>query len=116
MREMRPGDLAFFYHSNANPPCIAGVVEIVKQAYPDPTQFDPKDHHFYPKSRRDNPAWDMVDVKLIEIFPRPLGLDELRFLPGLEGLELLRLGSRLSVQPVAPEHWKIIAQMAKRRR
>ena len=116
MREMRRGDLAFYYHSNAAPPCIVGSVEIVKQAYPDHTQFDPKDHHYDPKSKMDSPAWDMVDVKLVEIFPRALGLDELRDVPGLEGMELLRRGSRLSVQPVSSEQWKIIVKLAKRKK
>ncbi|MBI1761263.1 MAG: EVE domain-containing protein [Acidobacteria bacterium] len=116
MREIRLGDQAFFYHSNAAPPCIVGSVEIVKQAYPDPTQFDPKDHHYDPKSKMDSPAWDMVDVKLVEIFPRALGLDELREVPELEGMELLRRGSRLSVQPVSPEQWKVIVKLAKRKK
>jgi predicted RNA-binding protein with PUA-like domain len=116
MREMRRGDLAFYYHSNAAPPCIVGSVEIVKQAYPDHTQFDPKDCHFDPKSKMDSPAWDMVDVKLVEIFPRALGLDELRELPELEGMELLRRGSRLSVQPVSAEQWKTIVKLAKRKK
>ena len=116
LRAMKPGEQAFFYHSNAEPPCIAGIVEIVKQAYPDHTQFDPKHHHYDPKSKLDSPAWDMVDVRLGEIFPRALGLDELRDVPELEGLELLRRGSRLSVQAVSPEHWKTIVKLAKRKR
>lgn len=116
MREMRLGDLAFFYHSNAQPPCIVGVVEIVGEAAPDRTQFEPRDHHYDPKSKLDNPRWDAVEVKLVEIFPRPLGLDELRTLKGLKGMELLRLGSRLSVQPVQPEHWKVIVQLAERKK
>ena len=116
LRAMRLGDQAFFYHSNAAPPCIVGSVEIVKLAYPDHTQFDSKHHHYDPKSKMDNPAWDMVDVKLLEIFPRTLGLDELRDVPGLDGMELLRRGSRLSVQPVSVEQWKVIAKLAKRKK
>lgn len=115
MREMKLGERAFFYHSNAAPPCIAGIAEIAKTAYPDPTQFDPQDSHYDPKSKMDSPSWDMVDVKLVEIFPRPLALDELRDVPALEGMELLRRGSRLSVQPVSPDHWKTIVKLAKRK-
>ena len=116
MRAMRQGDLAFFYHSNATPPCIVGIVEIVGEAAPDRTQFEPRDHHFDPKSKLDNPRWDAVDVKLVEIFDHPLGLDELRKVRGLKGMELLRLGSRLSVQPVQPEHWKVILQLAAKKK
>lgn len=116
MREMRLGDLAFYYHSNAEPPCIVGSVEIVKPAYPDHTQFDPKDCHYDPKSKMDSPTWEMVDVKLVEIFPRTLGLDELRDVPELEGMELLRRGSRLSVQPVSAAQWKVIVKLAKRKK
>lgn len=115
MRAMKPGEFAFFYHSNAAPPCIVGIVEIVKPAYPDHTQFDPQDGHYDPKSKLDCPTWEMVDVKLGEIFPHPLSLEELREVPALEGLELLRRGSRLSVQPVSPEHWKAIVKLAKRK-
>lgn len=115
MRAMRLGERAFYYHSNAAPPCIVGIVEIVQQAYPDPTQFDPKDHHYDPKSKMDSPAWDMVDIKLLDVFPRPLSLDALREVPALESMELLRRGSRLSVQPVSPEQWKTIVKLAKRK-
>jgi predicted RNA-binding protein with PUA-like domain len=116
MREMKPGELAFYYHSNAEPPCIVGIVEIVKTAYPDHTQFDPKDKHYDPKSKVDSPTWDMVDVKLVEIFQGPLALDELRAVPALEGMELLRRGSRLSVQPVSPDQWKAIVKLSKTKR
>ena len=115
MREMQPGELAFYYHSNAEPSCIVGIVEIAKTAYPDHTQFDSADKHYDPKSKMDSPTWDMVDVKLVEIFPRQLSLEELRDVPGLEGMELLRRGSRLSVQPVSPDQWKIIVKLAKRK-
>ena len=115
MRAMKRGDQAFYYHSNTEPPCIVGIVEIVKEAYPDHTQFDLKDKHYDPKSKMDSPAWDMVDVKLVEIFPRMLVLEELRDVPALAGMELLRRGSRLSVQPVSPEQWKIVVRLAKRK-
>ena len=106
--EMRLGDLAFYYHSNADPSAIAGVVEVVREAYPDHTAFDPADQHYDPASRRDAPTWLMVDVRAVERLDPPIALDELRQLAGLDGLELLRRGSRLSVQPVSAEHWRII--------
>jgi len=115
MRVMKLGEQAFYYHSNVAPPCIVGIVEIVKEAYPDHTQFDPKDKHYDPKSKMNSPTWEMVDVKLVEIFPRPLALEELREVAALEGMELLRRGSRLSVQPVSPEQWKTVVRLAKRK-
>jgi predicted RNA-binding protein with PUA-like domain len=114
MRSMNIGDLAFFYHSNAEPSAIVGICEIVKTAYPDVTQFDPQHHHFDPKSKVEAPAWDMVDVKFVEKFKAPLTLDMLRVVPALEGLELLRRGSRLSVQPVTNAQWKAIVKLAKK--
>jgi predicted RNA-binding protein with PUA-like domain len=114
MRAMQLGDLAFYYHSNAEPSAIVGIAEIVKTAYPDPTQFDPEDSHFDPKSKMEAPAWDMVDVKFVEQFNAPLSLEMLRDLPALEGMELLRRGSRLSVQPVTAAQWKAIVKLAKK--
>jgi len=106
--EMRVGDLALFYHSGVEPPAVVGVVEVVRAAYPDPTAFDATDPHFDPKSRRDAPTWVAVDVRAREQFVRPVTLPELRATPGLEGMELLRRGSRLSVQPVRAEEWAIV--------
>ncbi len=107
---MAVGDLAFFYHSG-EAPAIAGVVEIVRAAYPDHTAFDPADPHYDAKSRREAPTWLMVDVRARERFDEPITLAELRATPGLDGLELLRRGSRLSVQPVSAEHWQIIRRL-----
>jgi predicted RNA-binding protein with PUA-like domain len=112
MREMRVGDQVLFYHSNAEPSAVVGVAEVVKEAYPDPTAFDPKDKHYDPSSNPAQPAWDMVDIRLVRKFHRPIALDELRGIPGLSQMELLRKGSRLSVQPVRPSEWAIILKLA----
>ena len=112
MREMQIGDQIFFYHSNAAPTAIVGVAEVVKKSYPDQTALDPRDPHYDPKSTPDNPIWEMVDIQLVKKFDRPIALDELRSVDGLEKMELLRKGSRLSVQPVRPEEWKIINRLA----
>lgn len=106
--EMKKGDLAFFYHSGTTDPGIVGIVEIVREAYPDSSAFDPTSKYFDEKSDPDSPTWYMVDVKFRERFEEPITLAELRGVPGLDGLELLRRGSRLSVQPVSAEHWRII--------
>jgi predicted RNA-binding protein with PUA-like domain len=98
----------FFYHSSADPTEIAGVAEVVREGYPDPTALDPKDSHFDPKSKADAPSWYMVDLKAVEKLKRPITLAELRTMKGLEKMTLLQKGSRLSVQPVTEAEWKII--------
>ncbi len=108
LRAMVPGDQGLFYHSNADPPAIVGVVEVIKQAYPDHYAFDPKSRYFDPKSTLKAPTWFMVDVRLIRKFAVPLSLEFLRKVKGLQKMELLRKGSRLSVQPVREQEWKII--------
>lgn len=109
--DMRVGDLGFFYHSSADPTGIAGVVEVVRAAYPDPTAFDSRSPYFDPKSAPDAPTWLMVDVRAVRAFDDVITLSELRATPGLDGLELLRRGSRLSVQPVSAEHWQRIVAL-----
>lgn len=110
---MKLGDLVFFYHSNSDPSAIAGVAEVVKEGYPDHTAFDPNDDHFDPKSDKKNPTWYMVDVKHVQTFKTPLGLDFLRELPALKNMVLLQKGSRLSVQPVTKAEWDCIMKVAK---
>lgn len=109
--DMRKGDLVFFYHSNANPPGIAGIAEVVKESYPDHTAFDPNDDHYDPKSDPDKPRWFMVDVKYKKKFKEVIALDELRQHPVLEDMQLLRKGNRLSVMPVEKKHWDAIQKM-----
>jgi predicted RNA-binding protein with PUA-like domain len=108
LKSMQVGDLGFFYHSNAHPPAIVGVVKVVKKAYPDPYAFDGRSRYFDPKSTPDNPRWFVVDVRLVQKFSQVLSLEQLRAIKGLEHMALLRKGSRLSVQPVSPNEWKII--------
>lgn len=112
MRSMQIGDRVLFYHSNAEPPAVVGTATVAKTAYPDFTALDPSDHHYDPKSTQENPIWEMVDVRFEGEFARPIPLDALRANDALEGLELLRRGSRLSVIPVSAEHFQAIVAMA----
>ena len=114
LRTMKKGDLALYYHSNAEPSAVAGVVEVVREAYPDPTAWDPKSDYHDPKASPENPIWAMVDVKLVEVFAREVPLDELRGIKALAGMELLRRGSRLSVQPVTAAEFATIVRLAAR--
>lgn len=115
MRSMQLGDQVLFYHSSADPPAIVGMAEVVRQAYPDPTQFDKRDPHYDSASDPANPRWDMVDIRLVRKFSTPLSLDMLRAQPKLKGMELLRKGSRLSVQPVKLAEWDLILALAQRK-
>ena len=110
--EMKKGDLAFFYHSGAEPG-IVGIAEIVREGYPDHTAVDPKDPHYDPKSKGGESSWSMVDVHAIERFPRPIPLGELRTKPELEGMPLLQKGNRLSVQKVGAAEWNAVVALSK---
>ena len=117
MREMKRGDRAIFYHSNAKPPGVAGIAKIVKGAEPDPTQFDPTTKYFDPKSDPDDPRWDWVTVAPDRELPF-VSLDELKAMPGLAECRLLAKGNRLSVMPLSDDEFDAIvaAAMAKQRR
>ena len=115
LRAMKQGDLALYYHSNAAPSAVAGVVEVAHEAYPDPSAWDPASDYHDPKASPENPVWSMVDVRLVEIFPREIPLDELRGVKALAGMELLRRGSRLTVQPVTAAQFRTIQTLASRR-
>jgi predicted RNA-binding protein with PUA-like domain len=112
LRAMRKGDRVFFYHSNAEPNAIVGICEVVREAYPDATQFDRKSELHDPKSTREDPRWSTVDLKAVRALPRPLALPELRGVAGLEKMELLRRGSRLSVTPVSGQEWGVVCALA----
>src|SRR6059058_2441897 len=111
--EMKKGDLALFYHSGGDDPGVIGIVEVVREGYPDHTAFDPKDPHFDPKSKKDSPTWSMVDIHAIERFQRPVSLAEMRRRPELEGLPLLQKGNRLSVQRVGSTEWNAVVALSK---
>lgn len=112
MRQMRVGDQAFFYHSNCDPPGIVGIVEVVREAYPDHTALDPESKYHDPAATPDNPRWFMVDVRLVHKLPRLVSLAELRDDPALVELPLVRRGTRLSVMPVPEPAWRHILALA----
>lgn len=109
--EMKKGDLAFFYHSNCVPPGIVGIVEIVRESYPDFTAFDPNSPYFDPKSHPDKPRWFMVDVKFKQKFKEMITISTLREQPALVDLKILQKGNRLSITPVTPLQWKTILSL-----
>ncbi|MHB2026457.1 MAG: EVE domain-containing protein [Elusimicrobiota bacterium] len=111
MRGMKTGEKAFFYHSNANPSGIAGIMEISGSAYPDPTQFERGNIHYDAKATKKSPIWFQVDVRWLMTFERAVALLELRQEPKLKDMTLFKR-SRLSVQPVLAAEWETIIEMA----
>ena len=107
LRAMRKGDRALFYHSSVQPPEIVGIAEVVREAYPDPAQFDRRSHYYDPGSRKEDPRWSQIDVRFLKTFKNPMSLDRIKSLPALKEMVLLKRG-RLSVQPVTPKEWEII--------
>ena len=110
---MQVGDQAFFYHSNCAVPGIVGVMEIASPPYPDPTQFDENSKYFDAKSKPEEPRWQLVDVRYVRHTERNIPLAELReHAEGeLAGMQLLMKGNRLSIMPVAEEHWAFILSL-----
>lgn len=109
--EIMKGDLILYYHSNAKPPGVAGVAKVVKESYPDHTQFDKKSKYFDPKADKEEPRWFMVDIQLVEKFKTFLPLDDLKAVKALDGMVLLQKGSRLSVQPVTKKQFETIVKL-----
>ena len=110
--EMKMGDQAFFYHSRQAEPAIVGTVRVVREAYPDHTSWDPSSKYFDEKSSPENPRWLMVDVQFENEFLRPVTLKEMRSIPELKEMFLLRKGMRLSVQPVTEAEFQLILAIA----
>jgi len=108
---MKQGDQVLIYHSNAEPPAVVGIAEVVREGYPDPTQFDPDDDHYDPESKREEPRWYQVDVKAVRKLPRPVTLPEIRETKALSKLPLVQRGQRLSVQPVGAAEFALIVRM-----
>ncbi|MCX7118175.1 MAG: EVE domain-containing protein [Legionellales bacterium] len=106
--DMAVGDQAFFYHSSCNPPGIVGIMEIISEAYPDDTAFDPTSDHPDANSTPENPRWFMVDVRLVKKFKEKITLETLKNQPELSQMPLLRRGNRLSITPVTAQEWGVI--------
>ncbi len=104
--EMKPGDLALFYHSNAKPSGIAGIAKVVGAPYPDPTQFDAKSEYFDAKSTRENPRWWLVDFEFVDRFSEIVPLETLKLDAELCEMMVCQRGTRLSINPVSAKHFK----------
>ncbi len=111
--QIKKNDGVLFYHSRVNPQVVAGTAKVVREAYPDHTQFDAKSKYYDPDSDPANPRWFMVDIQAVKDFKRPVSLKELRDVQALEKMVLLKKGSRLSIQPVTKEEWDIVVKLGR---
>jgi predicted RNA-binding protein with PUA-like domain len=108
--DMQVGDDVLFYHSSADPTGVAGLARVSQAACPDPSSWTPGDPYFDARSTPERPRWWVVEIEFVEAFPRVVSLAELRAMPTLAGLQVLKPGQRLSVQPVDRSHYRIIAR------
>lgn len=111
MQEMKVGDEVLFYHSNANPPGIAGLARVSKEAYPDHFAFEKKHKYHDPKSDPDDPRWFMVDIEFVAKAPDFVPLSDIKDDAKLSDMELVRYG-RLSVQSVKKDEFERVKKMA----
>ena len=111
-REMRPGDLALFYHSNAAPPGIVGVAKVAGEPYPDATQFDPQSEYHDSKATGENPRWWLVDFEFVGKFPQMLTLETIKADAVIAEMIVCQRGTRLSITPVEPPHFARACKLA----
>ena len=111
--EVKKGDGVLFYQSSTDPLAVVGYCEVVKEGYPDHTQFDKESQHFFPSASEKEPIWFMVDIKLKKEFKKPVTLESIKSNPKLKNMKLIQRGQRLSIQPVTKTEWDEILKMGK---
>jgi predicted RNA-binding protein with PUA-like domain len=111
--DMSVGDGVLYYHSSCDEPGVAGIAEVSRRAYPDETQFDPKNKYYDAKATPESPRWFNVDVKFVRK-TRLLPLSEMRDQPELADMTLLKRGNRLSITPVTPKQWQAVMRLLDR--
>ena len=109
--DMKKGDGVLHYHSNAKPMGVAGIAKVVREGYPDPTQFDPKSKYFDEKSDPDDPRWHLVDIQAVAKCKTFIPLADMKANPKLADMMVTQRGSRLSVQPVSASEWREVLRM-----
>lgn len=111
-QQMKVGDTVLFYHSNAEPPGIAGIAQVSHSAMPDDSQYNKKSEYFEPRASREKPVWQCVQVEFVEKFDELIPLEVLKKQKNLESMLVLKKGQRLSIQPVTEQEFKVILKMA----
>jgi len=115
MKQMCVGDLVLFYHSNANPPGVAGIAKVMREPYPDHYSWNKRSKYYDEKSTKDNPRWFMVDVGFVDKLKELVPLDVLKTAKGLEDMVVIKR-SRLSVQPVKKSEFDIVKRLGSGRK
>ncbi|WP_416306884.1 EVE domain-containing protein [Neptunicella sp. SCSIO 80796] len=110
--EVKLGDQVFFYHSSCKDVGIVGVAEVVKESYPDDSQFNPESNYYDPKANPDNPRWMMVDIKFKQKFDQILSLKQIKAMPEITEIGLVKKGHRLSIMPVTKQEWQFLYKAA----
>lgn len=109
--DMKVGDGVLFYHSNTKPPGVVGVAKVSRTSYLDHTAFDKKSDYYDSKSDPENPRWMMVDIEYVSTCKRKVSLNELKEVPGLEEMLVIKKGMRLSVQEVTKDEFQIVKKL-----
>lgn len=109
--QVKKGDGVLYYHSNAEPMAVVGTARVVREGYPDPTQFDRKSTYYDEGASRDEPRWFGVDIAADKPFATPVALKTIKETPDLAGMMLVKKGARLSIQPVTDAQWRRILAM-----
>ncbi len=110
--EMKKGDMVLFYHSSCKNVGVAGIAKVVKESYPDHTQFDPNSKYYDEKASEETPRWFMVDVKWVETFKEVIPLKLLKECKELRDMHLVKKGTRLSIQPVTEKEFLFITSLS----
>ncbi len=113
MNDMRVGDVVLFYHSNAEPPGIAGLAKISHLAQPDPSQFDKKSEYYDAKATPHAPRWFGVTVEFVKKFKTLISLEDIRSHKELQSMLVIKKGQRLSIQPVTKAEFDVIQKLAR---
>ncbi len=111
--DIKKGDLCIIYHSSCKVPAAVGIGKVVKAAYPDKTQFDPKSEYYDATSPMATPRWLCVDIAFKEKFVTPVTLTHMRTVKALASMRLLALGNRLSVFPITKHHFETLKKLAR---
>lgn len=113
--DMQVGDAVLFYASNAEPSGVTGLAKIVRAGYPDASAFDRKSHYYDEDSDKANPTWFQVDIGFVKNFHGTVSLDTLKSTRGLEQMDVIKKGNRLSVQSVTKDEYDIVVALATKR-
>ena len=110
--DIKAGDKLLFWHSSAKPIGVVGTATVMREGYPDHTAWDPASDHPDPKSTPEKPIWYMVDIKAELRFDEMVTADQMRTVPELAAMMVLKRGNRFSITPVAQDEYETVVSLA----